>query len=312
MRKKTAIITTAMMLSVSCAFVAYAGWEQDEKGYRYQNDSGSYARDQVLAIDGVNYAFDAEGYMLKGWQMKDGKWYYYDTESGAQVNGWRLVDGKWYYLDGAAGGAMHTSWLKLGTNKYYLDASGAMQVGYFGVDGLAYQTNEDGVIYRNTSREDGNGNIFIYDEEGRMKFANTTTRNISKGEGGSAFQDFLTPEFFEEGKAQLQEQSNQVIARKKDELFVKYKKRLYGVTKATSIAKRKEAWKTSAIRALENLSVSQEEIDEYIRQVEYNTYQSYGDLSEWGYDEIDKNYEYDDDDDDDDDYDDEDDDDYWY
>lgn len=306
MRKKTMILTAAMLLSASCAFSAYAEWDHDDKGYWYRNESGSYARDQVVSIDGVNYAFNAEGYMLTGWQNQGGKWYYYDTASGAQANGWRQLDGKWYYLDPAAGGAMHTSWLKLGSNKYYLDASGVMKTGYFGVDGLAYRADANGVIFRNTHTEDENGNIFSYDEEGRIKFANNTTRQISKGEGGSSFQDFLPPEFFEEGKAMLQEQASQVIANKKDELYVKYKKKLHGITKVSRINRRKEDWKKSASRDLGALNVPQEEIDEYIKAVLYNSYQAYGDLNDYGYGEIDKNYEYEDEDDEDEDYDDED------
>ncbi|MCI8659328.1 MAG: hypothetical protein HFG54_03620 [Lachnospiraceae bacterium] len=305
MRKNEMIFTAAMILSFSCAFSAYAEWGQDDKGYWYKNDSGSYARDQVIAIDGVNYVFNAEGYMLTGWQSREGKWYYYDTGSGAQVYGWRQVDGKWYYLDPASGGAMHISWLKLGNNRYYMDANGVMMTGYFGVDGLAYEADSNGVVVRNQHKEDEHGNIFSYDDEGRIKFANNTTRQISKGEGGSSFQDFLPPEFFEEGKAMLQEQAGEVIARKKDELFVKYKKKLKGVTSSSRINRRREDWKKSVNRELGAFNVPQEEIDEYIRQVIYNYYQAYGDLNDYGYYEIDKNYEYEEDEDDD--YEDEDD-----
>lgn len=298
MKKKTIFLSTVALLSVSFAFSAYAEWGHDDKGHWYKNESGSYARDQVMTIDGANYAFNAEGYMLTGWQSREGKWYYYDTESGAQVSGWRQVDGKWYYLNPALGGAMHTSWLKLGNNKYYLDANGVMLTGYFGVDGLAYRANDKGEIFRNMSTEDENGNIYAYDDEGRIRFANSTTRTISRGEGGSSFQDFLPPEFFEEGKAQLQEQAGQVVAGKKDELFVKYKKKINGITKASRIQRKREEWEKTARRELEALHVSSEEIDEYIHQVEYNTYQSYGDLNDYGYNEIDENYEYDDEEDD--------------
>lgn len=299
MRKTTKLLATAAFLSAVCAFTAFAEWEHDDNGYRYRNDSGSYASGQMMVIDGATYAFNQASYMLTGWQQIDGKWYYFHPESGAQLTGWQQVDGKWYYMDPATG-QMRTSWLQIGANRYYLDESGVMKTGYFGVGGLAYQADENGVIYRNKSTEDENGNIYVYDDEGRIKFANTSTRNISKGEGGSAFQDFLPPEFFEEGKAQLIEQSNQVISNKKDELYVKYRKKLLNVKKATSIARRRTEWEASATRALEALKVSAEEIQAYIKQVENNTYQAYGDLSEYDYDEIDPNYEYNEDGDEDD------------
>ncbi len=302
MRKSVKVLAVASLLSISCVFAAYAGWEQDEKGYYYQNESGSYARDQILNIDGVNYGFNGEAYMMTGWQQIGGNWYYFAPESGAQLTGWQQIDGTWYYLN-PGDGAMKTSWFKQGANLYYLDQNGAMKTGYFDVDGLAYHANDSGVIYRNTSTEDGNGNIFVYDDLGRIKIANKSTRNISKGEdGGSAFQDFLSLEFFDERKNELIAQAEEVVNKKMDELYVKYKKKMVDATTAKKVTSRTAAWEVSATRALTELQVPQEEITAYLYAVEHNQYQSYGDLSDYGYDEIDADYEYDDDDDDYDDY----------
>lgn len=307
MRKAVKILAVAAAFTAAFAFTAFAGWEQDETGYRYHNDSGSYANDQILNIDGVNYGFNPQGYMATGWYYvtATGTWYYFDPASGAQVNGWVQSDGKWYYMNPSNGGAMHTSWLKLGPNLYYLDESGVMAVGYFGVGGLAYRADENGVVYRNTSEEDANGNIYVYDDEGRIKFANAQTRNISKGEGGSVFQDFMTPEDFEEGKAAITRMSEEVIEKTMDEYYVKYREKIDGVTSSNRLAKRTEDWKQRASRALQELQVPQEKIDAYMNAVVYNTYRPYGDLSEFGYD-----YEYEDEDEDDD-YDDYYDDDYY-
>ena len=302
MRKSMKVLAAASLLSISCVFAAYAGWEQDEKGYYYQNESGSYARDQILNIDGVNYGFNGEAYMMTGWNQMGGNWYYFDPASGAQLQGWQQINGSWYYLN-PGDGVMKTSWFKQGANLYYLDPNGAMKTGYFDVDGLAYHANESGVIYRNTSTEDGNGNIFVYDDLGRIKIANKSTRNISKGEdGGSAFQDFLSLEFFGERKEELIAQAEEVVNKKMDELYVKYKKKMVDANTTRKINSRTEDWEKSATRALTELQVSQEEIDAYLYEVEHNQYQSYGDLSDYGYDEIDENYEYDEDDDEDDDF----------
>ncbi len=309
MFKKVRVVVTAALLSITCASAAFAaGWQQDEKGYRFQNDSGSWASDQIMAVDGVNYAFDPQGYMVTGWHTRDGKWYYFTPGSGAMAYGWQNVEGKWYYLDQSLGGYMRTSWLTLGSKRYYLDANGVMLTGYFGVDGLAYRADENGVVYRNKSEEDANGNIYVYDSEGRIKFANTQTRNISKGEGGSAFQDFLPPEYFAEGKQELINQSREVIENKMDEQFVKYKRYMESAKNAKQRQTQTEDWKTRVVRALQELSVSQAEIDSYINQVLSDAYRPYGDLSDFDYD-YDQDDEYDDED-----YDeyDEDYDDYWY
>ena len=131
MKKKTAKLLAA--ISALCASTVWgAGWGQDERGYRYQNPTGSYARSGFSTIDGVLYNFDADGYMLTGWAQSDGKWYYFTPGSGAQALNWTQIDGKWYYLDASKGGAMHTGW-KTENNKTY----------YFGSDGYMYKSTAD-------------------------------------------------------------------------------------------------------------------------------------------------------------------------
>lgn len=297
MKKRFVVLAAAAVLSLSFASAAYAGWNQDGNGWTYQNESGSMARDQLMVIDGATYGFNQSGYMLTGWQVVNGQWHYFDPASGVQMTGWQAIGGVWYYMDPATG-AMHTSWLKLGTTMYYLDpASGAMKTGYFDVDGLAYRTHDDGSIYRNTSEEDGNGNIFVYDDLGRIKIANSSTRNISKGEGGSAFQDFLSMANYDEWKNGLIAQSNEVVGRKKDELYVKYRKEMVDADSVKKRENRRTKWEANAKRQLEELHVSEEEINTFIQQTEWNTYTSYGDLTEFGYDDIDPYYEWNEDED---------------
>lgn len=315
MKKQAAIVTLAAALTLGSAITAYAGWESDENGrWWYLNDSGSYARDQIMTIDGVNYGFDAEAYMMIGWQRFGSDWYYFNPSGGAMMTGWQMIDGTWYYLEPSTG-VMRSGWLKVGPNLYYLDPDGKLKTdGYFDVDGLAYAADASGVILRNTSEQDENGNIFVYDDLGRIKIANSSTRTISKGEdGGSVYQDFLSLKEFENLKAELTQQADDVVAKTKDELYVKYKKRMQGAKTTNQINSRKAKWETSARYNLGQLpKVTEEEINLYIQQVEWNTYQPYGDLTDYGYDEIDPNYEYnDEDEEDEDDYDDYDDYDYY-
>ena len=66
----TAILTSAMSIT------AFAGqWKQDNVGWWYQNDDGSYAANVLKQIEGPWYYFDGTGYMKTGdFQLTDG-WY---------------------------------------------------------------------------------------------------------------------------------------------------------------------------------------------------------------------------------------------
>ena len=132
MRKKRIILTAAAALTIASASTALAGWHQEADGrYWYSYDDGSYPTNSVKTIDGYDYCFDANGYMLTGWQYVNFKWYYFDPVSGTKVYGWQFINGNWYYLDPQDFGAMYTYWLNLDGNRYYLDENGVMQTGTF-------------------------------------------------------------------------------------------------------------------------------------------------------------------------------------
>lgn len=97
------------------------GWQNNDKGYWYVRDNGSYPKDQFEKIDGVWYYFDESGYMLsEKWKKRpDGTWYYFD-KSGEMATDWNKINGKWYYFN--RDGAMYTGWVKYYDNWYYLDA----------------------------------------------------------------------------------------------------------------------------------------------------------------------------------------------
>lgn len=80
--RKLAIMAVTALLTIGSAMSAFAGqWQQDEKGWRYQNDDGSYiaqdgkeykTEDGYRVIDGTFferkiYQFDINGYMVTGW-----------------------------------------------------------------------------------------------------------------------------------------------------------------------------------------------------------------------------------------------------
>lgn len=93
--KKKGLVTTvvAFALSLAASMTAFAGqWQQNENGWWYQNDDGSYPTNQWQWIDsngdGIaeRYYFDSNGYMLTntttpdgGTVNSDGIWTQYDV-----------------------------------------------------------------------------------------------------------------------------------------------------------------------------------------------------------------------------------------
>lgn len=285
MYKKTVGIMAAAALSALFATTSFAaGWTHDEHGYWYQYEDGGYAQNGVKTIDGVNYAFDEQGYMLKGWQYLSFHWYYFDEGSGAQAIGWREIGGKWYYFEPENGGNMHTSWLDLGKKRYYFNENGVMQTGVFYLSDsaagstYAYQADENGVLIRNTVKENGNKTI-LYDENGVMMYRNNTTRQVSSAEGGSTWQYVLN-----ESDMQGQKDDNQQIITtaaqdKQDVLYDDYKKRV-NTARTKSREKRIADWEEKARRELATF-LSAAEIEEYITRVKQGRFCRFKDREPW-------------------------------
>lgn len=103
-------------------------WRQDSGGWWYHCYDGTYPKNEWKEIDGLNYWFNAEGYMATGWQNVGNEWYYMNS-SGARLNGcWLELGGVWYYLK--EDGKMATGWQLVGNTWYYLYPSGMMATGW--------------------------------------------------------------------------------------------------------------------------------------------------------------------------------------
>jgi len=61
---------------------------KDGSRWWYRYSDGTYPSSTRLTIDGADYAFDAQGWMVTGWDSTDGQWRYYGS-SGAAGSGWR-------------------------------------------------------------------------------------------------------------------------------------------------------------------------------------------------------------------------------
>lgn len=287
MRKVTKGIIAAAVMTVVMTMPVFAGtWGQDETGYWYQNDSGSYARDQFMNIDGVNYAFNPQAYMVTGWYNHNGSWYYFDPATGAQVTGWLDQNGTWYYLNPSTG-AMQTSWLKQGADIYYFDESGAMKTGSFTVDGYYYFAETSGALRRNKVETEG-GITIRYDEEGRQWYKNDENR-VNSASGGDLWLPLLEAEALQQQRAEIQESNQEYIMEKKDDLYEEYKEEVLTATTSARRTTRTEKWVDKVNRQLSALYVPQEEIDEYVRDVKYGIYGN----DDYYYDDYDDDYDYD-------------------
>lgn len=86
MKKVFALIITVVCISFSMALIAFAGeWKQDEKGWWYENDDGSYPVNQWQEIAKKKYYFNETGYMQTADITLENITYHFD-ESGACTN----------------------------------------------------------------------------------------------------------------------------------------------------------------------------------------------------------------------------------
>ena len=289
MKKKTAILLAATALSALCASTVWgAGWGQDERGYWYQNPTGSYARSGFSTIDGVLYNFDADGYMLTGWAQSDGKWYYFTPGSGAQALNWTQIDGKWYYLDASKGGAMHTGW-KTENNKTY----------YFGSDGAMYQATADQRKIFCTCSTDGSGGGYmyeasldgsiiknknddvykiIYDEQGRVKMKDSLSVASGVASGEDFYQYLMCEHYQAQSVHNQKENVRSALGEHMENYAEKYEDDVRGARK---YAERFAEWKEKLLKGAQkyvNGTVYEEDFKSYIDAVVQGTFEN---ADEW-------------------------------
>ncbi len=282
--KKWSIGVAAAVMTLAAVFPVYAGWEQDEAGYYYLNDSGSRASDQFMQIDGAWYFFDGTGHMAaSSWYQKDGVWYYSDA-SGVMQTGWVLVNDEYYYLD--ASGAMKTGFLDLGGKRYYLDEStGAMKYSTnFTVGGSMYQAQADGSL-RTGEIIEKDGLMLRFNNDGSIDFKNAATSATDE-----SWRPYLGGDAMSQLQEEVQQDNQDRIEEKMEDLYEQYKENVLTATSSTRRATKRANWEDKVTRQLSALNATEEQIKEYIYDVERGYYDSddYWD----DYDEDD--YDYDD------------------
>lgn len=161
----TGIILTCLAVLESVFLfkqLSFASWIEEEDGVKYEKEDGNYAKG-FSEIDGEQYYFDGDGYLLTGkFYVKKHKAYYYANKKGviqtgiiknkkvfyiADENG-KIQTGfveyennRYYFNDKAE---LVTGWFQSGDNWYYADDKGIIMTGFITIDGYRYYLNSDG------------------------------------------------------------------------------------------------------------------------------------------------------------------------
>ena len=156
-------------------------WKKGQGGkWWYGNSNDDYVSGDIYTINGKQYGFDDDGYMVTGWREDFGDWRYFEPENGEMViSQWRKSnEGDWYYLD--KDGVMATDMVvkaKDGDGYYYLDENGK----YDGKPLTAEQVRKLGytIGYKKGTRSATKG-WHLMDEEGIGSEAILTHEGILK------------------------------------------------------------------------------------------------------------------------------------
>jgi len=165
------------------------GWFKLDGSWYYIQSNGARRFSELSEIGGKKYLFAADGKMLTGhqvyngkkmffsesgalqtagkpstWQKIDSDWYFYD-EDGLRTIGKKNINGSTYYFNQE--GVMQTGWKWLENNWYYYANSGAMKTGWIKDNEKWYYLNQDGIMQ--TGKQEINGTRYYLNTSGAMQ-----------------------------------------------------------------------------------------------------------------------------------------------
>ena len=114
MSKKMKLMVLTAVLTLGAAMTSYAGWKQNDTGYWWQNDDGSYLTNGWHWLDGNGdgisecYYFDGNGYMAANTTTPDG--YTVDGSGAWVVDGVVQTQGTQTQGTQSQGGGTSSSW----------------------------------------------------------------------------------------------------------------------------------------------------------------------------------------------------------
>lgn len=100
-----------------------------------------------------------------GWVYVSGKWYYY--YSGELCCGWKKIDGRYYFFDENTG-EMRTGWIQFGNKRYYFDSNGRMVTGWCNLGGYYYYFGDENDGVMKTGWTKLNSKYYYFEDNGKM------------------------------------------------------------------------------------------------------------------------------------------------
>ena len=119
---------------------AQAYWVQNNGGWLYVQEDGSYAKSTWKTIDGKEYYFGADGYMVTGWLKQGSTWYY--LKPTAKNSKEKVGEKAYDYWVGTAG-----------IGGYYIDKYGRMVAGKdYSLGSYIYTFDANGLCTKRENR----------------------------------------------------------------------------------------------------------------------------------------------------------------
>lgn len=120
-------IAVSLFAIITCVFamafsVSADEWVKTDKGYKYQYDDGSYAKQGWLNLDRKKYYITKNGVRKKGWLTTKSGTKYYFGKNGYALSGWYKIGGEMYYFDSKC--RMATGEVQIGDTLYYFPKDG--------------------------------------------------------------------------------------------------------------------------------------------------------------------------------------------
>ena len=165
------------------------GWFKLDNSWYYIQSNGARRFSELSEIGGKKYLFAADGKMLTGhqvfngkkmffsesgvlqisgkpstWQKIDSAWYFYD-EDGLKTVGKKNINGSTYYFNQE--GVMQTGWAFVDGHWNYFASSGAMKTGWVKDQETWYYLDKDGIML--TGRQDIKGIRYYLNASGAMQ-----------------------------------------------------------------------------------------------------------------------------------------------
>ena len=165
------------------------GWFKLDGHWYYIQSNGARRFSELSEIGGKKYLFAADGKMLTGhqvyngkkmffsdsgalqtagkpstWQKIDSDWYFYD-EDGLRTIGKKNINGSTYYFNQE--GVMQTGWAFIDGHWNYFASSGAMKTGWVKDQDTWYYLDKDGIML--TGKQEINSTRYYLNASGAMQ-----------------------------------------------------------------------------------------------------------------------------------------------